>query len=530
MLEYWEDDDYIIKKEKIIPLSVKDFADVDRVKALLKKKAVCVSFSNNDAAIFQGKGAYVVLDYGKELCGGVRILTPTILGPTRFRITFGESISECYSSIGEKNATNDHSPRDFEVDISNISDLTFGQTGFRFVRIELLTESPVWVKNILAINSLPVFEREGFLRTSDPELNRIIETAIYTLKLNLQNGCIWDGIKRDRLVWSGDLHQEIVNSVYLYGDNKNITNSLSFLKEETPASTWINDIPSYSAWWVINLCVYCRMTGNKAYFEENKSYAEAVMKNFNSHIATDGTIDFQLHPEEFMCFFLDWPTYKTNDAVISTASVIMVAAKRFLEIEENEHCREILQKLQVYLDKPCQYKQTRAFQILAGRNAAGENEFLEKGGAEGFSTFMAYYILTADAMTGGTKMLSIIKEYFGAMLSRGATTFWEDFHMDWLEGSGRIDELPVEGQKDIHGDYGAWCYQGFRHSLCHGWTSGVFSFIVEYILGLKLVDGGESYEISPHMMGLEEIEARIPVKNGWLDVKVKDGIVTSQII
>jgi hypothetical protein len=57
-----------------------------------------------------------------------------------------------------------------------------------------------------------------------------------------------------------------------------------------------------------------------------------------------------------------------------------------------------------------------------------------------------------------------------------------------------------------------------------------FSFIVEYILGLKLVDGGESYEISPHMMRLEEIEARIPVKNGWLDVKVKDGIVTSQII
>ena len=244
MLEYWEDDDYIIKKEKIIPLSVKDFADVDGVKALFKKKAVCVSFSNKDAAMFQGKGAYVVLDYGKELCGGVRILTPTILGPTRFRITFGESLSECYSSIGEKNATNDHSPRDFEVDISSISDLTFGQTGFRFVRIELLTESPVCVKNILAINSLPVFEREGFLRTSDPELNRIIETAIYTLKLNLQNGCIWDGIKRDRLVWSGDLHQEIVNSVYLYGDNKNITNSLSFLKEETPASIWINDIPS----------------------------------------------------------------------------------------------------------------------------------------------------------------------------------------------------------------------------------------------------------------------------------------------
>lgn len=198
-------------------------------------------------------------------------------------------------------------------------------------------------------------------------------------------------------------------------------------------------------------------------------------------------------------------------------------------MEDNENCRAILRKLKPYLDKPCEFKQIRAFQILAGRNVDGDALFLEKGGADGFSTFMAYYILTADAMAGGENMLSILKEYFGAMLSRGATSFWEDFHMDWLEGSGRIDELPKEGQKDIHGDYGAFCYEGFRHSLCHGWASGVLSFIVEYILGLKLSNGGEDYELTPHMMGIEELEAKIPVKNGWLYVKVADGKVVSKI-
>lgn len=124
-------------------------------------------------------------------------------------------------------------------------------------------------------------------------------------------------------------------------------------------------------------------------------------------------------------------------------------------------------------------------------------------------------------------MLSLIKEYFGGMLSRGATTFWEDFHMDWLEGSGRIDELPKEGEKDIHGDCGDYCYKGFRHSLCHGWASGVFAFIVEYILGLKLVNGGETYEITPHMMGIKELEAKIPVKAGWLFIKIIDGEIIS---
>ena len=54
---------------------------------------------------------------------------------------------------------------------------------------------------------------------------------------------------------------------------------------------------------------------------------------------------------------------------------------------------------------------------------------------------MPYYLLLADALAGGENMLPIIKEYFGAMLSRGATTFWEDFDMEWLNGSGREDEV-----------------------------------------------------------------------------------------
>ena len=527
MLEYWKEDDCIVEKEKIVPVSVEDFDKVECMEELMSEKTACVSFSNEGVAKFAGKGAYVVLDYGKELCGSIRIVTRETFGPTKFRITFGESLSECYSTIGEKNATNDHSPRDFIADISNMSDLTFGLTGFRFVRIEVLTDATVWVKNIFAVSMLPVFEKEGFIKTSDVELNKIIDTAAYTLKLNFQNGYIWDGIKRDRLVWCGDLHQEILNSIYLFGDNKNITNSLSFLRNETLADSWINDIPSYSAWWVINLCDYCKMTGNVVYFEENKDYAKAIMKHFDECIAADGIFDFHLS-SDFLLYFLDWPTRGTEDAIIGTASIIMLAAKKYLEMEDDSNCHKIIQKLKGYLDKSCEFKQTRAFQILAGRRPEDEDKFLEKGGAAGFSTFMAYYILTADAMAGGEKMLPIIKEYFGAMLSRGATTFWEDFHMEWLDGSGRIDELPKEGQKDIHGDYGAYCYKGFRHSLCHGWASGVLSFIVEHMLGLKLADGGETYEITPHMMGVKEMEARIPVKNGWLSIKVSDGKIVSK--
>lgn len=520
MMEHWRNDNFCILKEKMIPLQIKDQKEIGNAEELLIEKASCISFQLSHCAEFQQKGSFIILDFGKELCGGIRMITRSVEGIADFRITFGESLSEALSSIGEKNATNNHSPRDIRVEVPALSDLTFGQTGFRFVRIELLSEKPVLVRNIFAINTLPHFEKEAVITTSDEQLNKIIETAAYTLKLNFQNGYIWDGVKRDRLVWCGDLHQEIVTSLYLFGDNQNIPNSLSFLRDETPGDQWINRIPTYSAWWVINLCDYCQMTGNMDYWNANFDYAEAIMDHLDENVEDSGIMHF----EDDGCgmpYFLDWPTFKTEDAKIGTAALLILAAKKFLALKENEKCHSLLKKLESYLNMPCASKQVRAFQILAGRNAENEAAFLENKGASGYSTFMAYYLLLADAMAGGENMLPIIKEYFGAMLSRGATTFWEDFDMDWLEGSGRIDEIPENGIKDIHGDYGAYCYKNFRHSLCHGWASGVLSFVIEHIFGLHLT-GGEQYTVTPHTLGIQKLYAKIPIKTGWLEINIEN--------
>lgn len=86
-------------------------------------------------------------------------------------------MTEACSAIGEKNATNHHAPRDFEIQTSNMSDLEFGQTGFRFVRLELLDDYPSALQNIFAINNLPVFEKEAKIVTNDTLLNNIIDTA-----------------------------------------------------------------------------------------------------------------------------------------------------------------------------------------------------------------------------------------------------------------------------------------------------------------------------------------------------------------
>ena len=107
------------------------------------------------------------------------------------------------------------------------------------------------------------------------------------------------------------------------------------------------------------------------------------------------------------------------------------------------------------------------------------------------------------------------------MLERGATTFWEDFNLDWMNGSGRIDKFPKSGQKDIHGDFGAYCYKNFRHSLCHGWSAGLLAFFVEEVIGLK-INNGTVCEITPNLMGLEYVKARLPFGNEILNIIVDE--------
>jgi hypothetical protein len=124
-------------------------------------------------------------------------------------------------------------------------------------------------------------------------------------------------------------------------------------------------------------------------------------------------------------------------------------------------------------------KQVAGLKFFATGLDMEDKELLIKGGAEGMSTFMSYYILKAVASFDKEKAIEMMKEYYGKMLEKGATTFFEDFSIEWAENSCSIDTLPKENQKDIHGDFGAFCYKGFRHSLCHGWSAGVLQFIKE---------------------------------------------------
>ena len=92
------------------------------------------------SATGEGGGA-VVLDFGREIQGGVQLVTGSTgdKKPVRLRLRFGESVSEAMSDVGgPKGATNDHAMRDYIVEAPGLAALETGGTGFRFLRIDVV--------------------------------------------------------------------------------------------------------------------------------------------------------------------------------------------------------------------------------------------------------------------------------------------------------------------------------------------------------------------------------------------------------
>jgi hypothetical protein len=113
------------------------------------------------------------------------------------------------------------------------------------------------------------------------------------------------------------------------------------------------------------------------------------------------------------------------------------------------------------------------------------------------------------------RALDTVRDYWGAMLDVGATSFWEDFKLSWTNNCFRIDEMPVTGKKDVHGDYGEFCYPGFRHSLCHGWASGPASWCIKHILGLRPLDiGCRRIGVNPFLGDLKWAEGAMALPDG----------------
>ena len=300
----------------------------------------------------------------------------------------------------------------------------------------------------------------------------------------------------------------------------------------------MNGISSYSMWWVLIQEEWWLHYGNREYLGAQKPYLTALLKRLANLVGPDGRerIDGMR--------FLDWPSSPNQQGVTAGLQALLVmtlesGSRLMTTLEDAETaklCSETAARGRKVVPDTNKSKSGAALLSLAGMTDAKSTSdtVLKVGGPRDISTFYGFYVLQALAKSGDTDTaLDFIRTYWGAMLDFGATTFWEDFNLQWTNNAGRIDELVPSGKKDIHGDYGAYCYVGFRHSLCHGWASGPTAWLSQVVLGVKPLEPGcKRVRIAPQLGNLKWAEGKYPTPLGPIHVRHErkpDGTISSKI-
>ena len=470
-------------------------------------------------------GGWILYDFDRERAGTVRIACGRGGAKViRARVCFGESVAEALSELGERGSCNDHAIRDDVIALPWFGAREVGETGFRFVRLVNVGNAPFELSSVLAVETLRPMERRGAFRSSDPRLNAIFDTAVRTVHLCCQD-YLWDGIKRDRLVWVGDMHPETKAILPVFGAASVLPESLDYMAETTPPDRWMNGHhATYTLWWIRNLAEWYRYTGDLAFLQAKADYLRKTFDHVRSAMK-DG----------LWCGdnFLDWPT-KHNDAAATagTQALALLAARDMAFLAHalkdgrlGAQASALADELAKLRPDPHGSKSAAALLALSGLRDPKEifADVLGANGHAGVSTFYGYYMLEAMSAAGESqRALDTVRDYWGAMLDMGATSFWEDFNVAWTNNAFRIDELPVAGKRDVHGDYGDFCYRGFRHSLCHGWSAGPVAWCYRHVLGIRPQGvGSRAFQVQPFLGDLDWAEGEYALpQGGVLKVRV----------
>ena len=498
--------------------------DVEGTEFLLHNDSGQALIQAKPGCRLRGAGTSLLLDFGRELHGGVQLVVgPTgDYGPTQLRLRFGESVSE--AMIGP---LNHHSLGDWQVAMPSMASQEFGLTGFRFVRIDLLEDRELPLTACRAMTLMRDLPPVGAFACSDERLNRVWQTGADTVHLCLQD-YVWDGIKRDRAVWIGDLHPEAAVVSAVWGNLDIVPQSLDWARDHAPLPAWMNGIGSYSKWWIILQRDWYMAHGDRDYLEAQRGYLVALLPALAEQIQSDGK------PQWRGRLFLDWPSSGQPEAVDAGLTALLVMALRAgAELcatlgetstgEQALHAADRLQRPAL----PWPNKQASALLGLAGVHDLAEvnGQVLARDPLRGLSTFYGYYVLQARAGAGDfAGCLEVIRRYWGAMLDLGATSFWEDFDLGWTENAARIDELATDGRHDVHAKYGDHCYKGLRHSLCHGWAAGPTAWLSEHVLGVRpLSPGCRRVAVRPYLGDLDWVEGAYPTPYGPITLRHERG-------
>jgi hypothetical protein len=466
----------------------------------------------------------VILDFGREIVGRVHLVS-SANEPIRTQTSYGESAEEALHApyMGVRT-----------VSIAPHGDAYGPKSAFRYVRLTA-ADAPSLALSTADVQGItyPV-EYKGSFESSDPLLNRIWETGAYTAHLCMQDD-IWDGVKRDRARWMGDLDVSgrVINDVFAERDLMEST--MTALVGDGPVERPINTIAGYSAFWITGQADFYRHTGEIAYLRGEHQHLLEILRVMDSDLDGNGLFT---NPEKHK-IFVDWsPDFNldTSEARAAThfeyALAYAEAAYLLTEIGDKANAAtysvradRLRGAAQAYLLDASTSTfgkrwQTNAMAVLAGAATPHQEQAIWSGvlshviapqdSETVITPYYGYYVLSAmAALNHRTDALEWMRKYWGGMIAEGATSFWEAYDPRWP-------------RQDFHAHLEADNKTGYYVSLAHGWSSGPTAWLMEQVLGIQPTAAGfRTVTIRPDLAGLASARGAEPTPRGLIRVDVQ---------
>lgn len=470
-------------------------------------------------------GSGLLFDFGKERMAALRF--EGVAGPGPLDIAYGESRSEALDT-----------ERCELYDRVNLAE-GFTTPFIRAFRYVFLADGAERVQTVKALTRMLPLENRGAFRCEDERMNRIYDTAVYTLHLNCRE-FLFDGIKRDRWVWSGDATQSYLLNFYTFMDQDICRRTMRLLRGKDPIVTHLNTIQDYTCYWFISLMDYHQYTGDVGFLAELYEDAKGLMQFCLNRTDSRGFMNAQ--PGDWV--FVDWAPIDNRGDVAVIQLLFARALEAMAEVagvtghpadaayyrachqQTLDSCFRVFwsESLGCFTHGPADAadavvtRYPNLFALLFGylrpeqRDSVIRTVLLSDTVQPITTPYMRFYELMALCEAGETDTVwKELEAYWGGMLDEGATTFWEEYHPDQTGD----EHLAMYGRP-------------YGKSLCHAWGAGPVLLLGKYFLGVRpTAPGYRTFEVQPHSPG-QPLEGTVPAGAGAIHVTCSPQRVTVQ--
>jgi alpha-L-rhamnosidase len=490
----------------------------------------------------------ITYDFGKEVVGYVELEIEAPKGGV-VQLFCGESLEvNLYDTFILKQGTNRLS--------------AFGRRAFRYLQISVqATPEPIIIKRLLLKFVHYPFKNAGSFQSSDPLLNKIWDVGVYTTQVNSQDH-FEDSILREKALWIVDAVVMGKVIYHVFGDtlllrkcllqSARIQNKDGSIPANGPERTDFL-LPDFCAQWLFGVYTYFSYTGDKSFLQEVWPTVLRLMEWFRRHESANGLFSIGGHPD-WWCF-IDWSGDIDKRECVTALSCYYY--KALLEASEmagylgqaamRKHWVDRAETLRRKLRDIAWSKKDRAFVDCITRDGKSRNISLQTNYAAIWSGVMDddeadyfiheyhlkhilpdikgaffYHIVleTLFKRDYDLEALNIIRSYWGEMIARGATTWWETF-----DASTPHCTVPSYCQ----GHTPTYLCDHIPVSYSHGWGSSPSYLLTQHVLGVHIFDMGQKrIGIRPRTGNVEWAKGEIPTPFGSLRIswtKQADGTI-----